>query len=87
MMRQALYDVLRRRLREPRRFIQVLAGARQVGKTTLVQGVIDDLDTPTHYASAHEPRLQERTWVEQQWDQARLLAAEGKGGGAILALV
>ena len=30
---------LARRLAEPRRFIQVLAGARQVGKTTLVQQV------------------------------------------------
>ena len=28
---------LARRLAEPRRFIQVVAGARQVGKTTLVR--------------------------------------------------
>jgi predicted AAA+ superfamily ATPase len=84
-MRRALYDVLMRRLCEPRRSIQVLAGPRQVGKTTLVQGLIDDLATPTHYASADEPRLQERTWLEQQWDQARLLAGEQKGG-AILVL-
>ena len=85
MVRQALYDVLMRRLREPRRFIQVLAGPRQVGKTTLIQGVITDLDAPTHYASADEPRMQERTWLEQQWDQARLLAGE-QTGGAILVL-
>jgi hypothetical protein len=30
---------LARRLAEPRRLIQVVAGARQVGKTTLVQQV------------------------------------------------
>ena len=30
---------LRRRLQEPRRFIQVVAGPRQVGKTTLVMHV------------------------------------------------
>ena len=32
---------LARRLAEPRRFIQVVAGPRQVGKTTLVQQVLD----------------------------------------------
>ena len=30
-------DDLVRRLAEPRRFIQVITGSRQVGKTTLVQ--------------------------------------------------
>ncbi len=29
-------DILARRLAEPRRFIQVVAGPRRVGKTTLV---------------------------------------------------
>jgi hypothetical protein len=33
--------VLAERLAEPRRFIQVLAGPRQVGKTTLVQQVVE----------------------------------------------
>jgi predicted AAA+ superfamily ATPase len=32
---------LARRLREPRRFIQVVAGPRQVGKTTLVRQVTE----------------------------------------------
>ena len=85
MRRSTIYDVLIRRLREPRRFIQVLAGPRQVGKTTLVQGVLGELDFPSHYASADEPRMRERTWLDQQWDQARLLAADRKRG-AILVL-
>jgi len=33
---RAMLTVLKSRLAEPRRFIQVLAGPRQVGKTTLV---------------------------------------------------
>ena len=32
------FDLLARRLAEPRRFIQVVAGLRQVGETTL-QGI------------------------------------------------
>jgi uncharacterized protein len=85
MMRQSLYDILIRRLREPRRFIQVLAGPRQVGKTTLIQGVLVDTPIPAQYASADDSRLKERTWLEQQWDQARLLAGDGREG-AILVL-
>jgi uncharacterized protein len=61
-----------KRLREPRRFIQVLAGPRQVGKTVLARQVIEDLALPSHYASADEPTLRDRTWLEQQWDLARL---------------
>jgi predicted AAA+ superfamily ATPase len=50
----------------------VLAGPRQVGKTVLARQVIEDLAIPSHYASADEPTLRGRTWLEQQWDLARL---------------
>jgi len=69
---RAVYKILLHRLQEPRRFLQVLAGPRQVGKTTLAHQVISDLKIPAHYASADEPTLQDRTWIEQQWDIARL---------------
>jgi len=35
------FSILSRRIDEPRRFIQVVAGSRQVGKTTLVQQVCE----------------------------------------------
>jgi predicted AAA+ superfamily ATPase len=35
MTRQTLHDELLKRLKEKRRFLQVLAGPRQVGKTTI----------------------------------------------------
>jgi hypothetical protein len=83
MTRRAIHDELIRRIQEIRRFIQVLAGPRQVGKTTLILQVLERLDTPSHYASADEsPR--DRTWVEQQWDLARLKAREAKGGGLLV---
>ncbi|MGD0862707.1 MAG: ATP-binding protein [Candidatus Limnocylindrales bacterium] len=71
------------RLREPRRFIQVVAGPRQVGKTTLVSQVIERLDVPVRYASADEPTLRGSEWIAQQWDAARLEAGDGP---AVLAL-
>jgi len=66
------------RLLEPRRFIQVVAGPRQVGKTTLVRQVVEGLDLPSRYASADEPSMRGPEWVAQQWDAARLgLGPEG----------
>ena len=69
---------LARRLGEPRRFVQVVAGPRQVGKTTLVRQVAEGSGLLTHYASADEPTLRGHEWIAQQWDAARL-AADGAG--------
>ena len=77
---------LARRLRETRRFIQVVAGPRQVGKTTLVRQVFDASGARVVYASADEPTLRGREWVEQQWNAARLAAREAGETGAVLAL-
>src|SRR5437879_13264794 len=74
---------LARRLREPRRFIQVVAGSRQVGKTTLVQQVIERIDAPVRFASADEPTLRGADWIAQQWEAARFSADKS---GAILVL-
>ena len=52
MKRSRLYSQFLARVREPRRFIQVLAGPRQVGKTTLVRQVMEACGLPTHYESA-----------------------------------
>ena len=49
--------MLARRLAEPRRFIQAVAGPRQVGKTTLVQQVIEAAEIEARFASADEPTL------------------------------
>jgi len=43
------------------------------------------LELPSHYASADEPTLRDRTWIEQQWDLGRL-KAYGSKGGALLVL-
>ena len=77
---------LLRRLHEPRRFIQVVAGARQVGKTTLITQAAEKSGLPYRYASADEPTLRGPGWIAQQWDAARLLARDGGDDGALLIL-
>jgi predicted AAA+ superfamily ATPase len=74
---------LARRLAEPRRFIQVLTGARQVGKTTLVQQVVEAAGAPVRFASADEPTLRGPDWIAEQWEAARLAAGPA---GALLVL-
>jgi predicted AAA+ superfamily ATPase len=78
--------LLKRRLAEPRRFIQVIAGPRQVGKTTLVHQVVDASALPARFASADEPTLRGPEWIAQQWDAARLESAAARRGGSVLAL-
>jgi predicted AAA+ superfamily ATPase len=75
--------VLAKRLAEPRRFLQVVAGPRQVGKSTLVQQVTGELGLPVRYVSADEPTLRSTDWIGQQWEAARL-EATGKAGAVLV---
>lgn len=84
MTRRTLHDALLRRLTGKRQSLQVLAGPRQVGKTTLAQQVIPALKKPAHYVSADEPTLRDRTWIAQQWDVARLRAREARAGAVLV---
>jgi uncharacterized protein len=76
--------VLAERLAEPRRFLQVVAGPRQVGKSTLVQQVTGELGVPVRYVSADEPTLRSTDWIGQQWEAARLTAIEKAGAVLVL---
>lgn len=73
------------RLGEPRRFVQVLAGPRQVGKTTLARQAIQRLDRPVVYASADGPSPPDARWIDAQWDAATL-AGRGHPDGGVLVL-
>ena len=75
---------LLQRLQEPRRFLQVIAGARQVGKTTMVIQVAEKSGIPYRFASADQPTLRGPDWIEEQWDAARLLARGAERTGAVL---
>jgi predicted AAA+ superfamily ATPase len=79
-------EILSARLAEPRRFLQVVAGARQVGKTTLVQQVLERLDVPSVFVSADEPTVGDAAWLAAQWDRARIAASVAGKAGAVLAL-
>lgn len=86
MYRRIQYTALLQRLREPRRFIQVLVGPRQVGKTELARQLISTLKGPSHYATADFPTLRDASWLEQQWSIGRKLLNEKSTQSALLVL-
>lgn len=57
-----------------------------MGKTTLVQQVVERVAAPTRFASADEPTLRGREWIEQQWEAARLATRAAGRRGAVLVL-
>ena len=78
MFKRKQYKEIIKRVSEPRRFIQVIAGPRQTGKTTLVQQALESVSIPSHYASADEPALKDNFWIEQQWEIARMRLKSGR---------
>jgi predicted AAA+ superfamily ATPase len=84
--RRAQASLLEARLEEPRRFLQVVTGARQVGKTTLVAQVLEAVGRPSVFASADEPSIRDAAWLATQWERGRVAAAEAGKAGAVLAL-
>lgn len=84
MLHRAAEDLLVSRLQEPRRFLQVLFGPRQVGKTTAAHQALERLALPAHFATADAPGLRAQDWLVEQWSTARELAKRSKG--AILVL-
>ncbi|EON78716.1 archaeal ATPase [Lunatimonas lonarensis] len=64
--------LLKRLKDEPRRFIQVIYGPRQVGKTTLVRQVMEDLDFPHLSVAADAVPAGDGMWIAMHWETVRI---------------
>jgi len=71
MYKRPHYQQLKSRIEEPRKFIQVIMGPRQVGKTTVVSQVVKDLNTPYSFLSADDVPAAQTHWISEQWDTVR----------------
>jgi predicted AAA+ superfamily ATPase len=60
------------------RLIHVLAGPRQVGKTTIALTIADRWKGPTHYAAADELFPPSVEWIRNQWEVARAKSGRGR---------
>lgn len=84
MKKRPIFPELVKRLEEPRKFIQVLLGPRQVGKTTLALQVAEEINKPSHYISADTATLQNLSWIQQQWEVARTMVKARSGALLII---
>ncbi|MCF8295903.1 MAG: ATP-binding protein [Saprospiraceae bacterium] len=78
--------ILKQRIKEPRKFIQVLLGPRQTGKTTIVRQLVQEIKTPYHFALADEANESSIGWIDQQWETARILL-KTSGSNEILLII
>jgi hypothetical protein len=77
---------LANRLLEERRFMQIVTGPRQTGKTTAMRQALGKLETAgyrTVLARASEATSNQESWLRREWDEARSLA---RSGPTVLAL-
>jgi predicted AAA+ superfamily ATPase len=74
IMERAELQVIKERLLGPQRFIQILLGPRQVGKTTLAQQLFKQILIPGIFESADAVPAGNIAWIEQVWETARLKA-------------
>ena len=73
MYQRAQYQTIVDRLREPRKFIQVVMGPRQTGKTTVVKQALKTLeeDIPCLMFSADHIPVTHNSWISDCWESAR----------------
>jgi len=78
MFTRVLVSQLAKRLKEPRKFIQIVVGPRQTGKTTAVVQALEQLTVQQHFVSADDPNLVSTEWLRNEWEQARALTKTGE---------
>ena len=65
------FNTLKERILEPRRFMQVLAGPRQVGKSTLVGQVLEQVSIAHALEVADAVDAKDSDWIHRVWEAAR----------------
>ena len=86
MYKRAEYQVITNRMKEPRKFIQVVMGARQIGKSTVVKQVLQDLDMPYQFFSADNVPATNSAWISDCWAAVRSLK-ESRGWESVILVI
>lgn len=86
MYKRSEYKIIKSRLEEPRRFIQVIVGPRQIGKSTVVKQVLNDIELPYLFYSADDVPASNRAWIADCWAAARSVKESKKYSEFILVI-
>lgn len=78
MFQRSEYQIIKKRIEEPRKFIQVVMGPRQVGKSTVVRQVLADVSQPYSMFTADAVPAGNLFWISECWETVRRkMKAEG----------
>jgi len=72
MFERAYLKTIKTRVEEQRKFIQVILGPRQVGKTTMITQLLPKLSIPYLHESADAVSVISAMWLTQVWESVRL---------------
>src|SRR2546430_1108500 len=86
MLQRPQLQELEKRLKEKRRFIQVIFGPRQVGKTTMAGQLVKEMKIPNLFVSADAIPVSDTAWIAQQWENARLQLTQHKAKEFLLVI-
>ena len=86
MYKRSEYKTIKSRMEEPRRFIQVVMGPRQIGKSTVVKQVLKDMNTPYQFFSADNVPASDQAWLSNIWESTRVLLKSGGHESIILVI-
>lgn len=86
MFQRAEFHTIKARLEEPRKFIQVVMGARQIGKSTVVKQVLQAIDAPYHFFSADNVPATNSGWISNCWAATRSLK-ENNGWESVVLVI
>ena len=65
-------NILKSRMAEPRRRMQIVMGPRQVGKSTLVGQFTEGTSVPFDFFAADNVNRFDTSWIPDKWQQARM---------------
>jgi len=71
MFQHTVLQNIKSRIVLPRNFIQVLVGPRQVGKTTLIKQLLQQISMAHYFITADDLYTADNTWIRREWNNAR----------------
>lgn len=86
MYKRIEYQIIKTRLEEDRKFIQVVMGARQVGKSTVVKQVLKDINIPFQFFSADNVPASNSAWISNCWAATRSLKENNNWDSIIIVI-
>ena len=86
MFKRAIFQTIKSRIEENRKFIQVVMGARQIGKSTVVKQVLNEIDVPYQIYSADNVPASNTAWISNCWAAARSIK-QNNGWDSILLVI